>query len=78
MEIKIFILLVSFINILIFLAKCKQLENGQKKILFYIQEYEHRKDLRESIEAIIKKEQSLNTYQYFSKSGNRIEISISN
>ncbi len=60
MEIKIFILLVSFINILIFLAKCKQLENGQKKILFYIQEYEHRKDLRESIEAIIKKEQSLN------------------
>ena len=60
MEIKIFILLVSFINILIFLAKCKQLEKKKKKILFYIQEYEHRKDLRESIEAIIKKEQSLN------------------
>ena len=60
MEIKIFILLVSFITILILIAKCKQLENGQKKILFYIQEYEHRKDLRESIEAIIKKEQSLN------------------
>ena len=60
MEIKIFILLVSFITILILIAKCKQLENGQKKILFYIQEYERRKDSRELTKMFIQKEQSLN------------------
>ena len=54
MEIKIFILLVSFINILIFLAKCKQLEKKKKKILFYIQEYEHRKDLKKIRSNILK------------------------
>ena len=60
MEIKIFILLVSFIKIQMIIAKCMYLEKKKKKILFYIQEDEHRKDLREAREAIIKKEQSLN------------------
>ena len=60
MGIKAFIFLINLVTILIFSAKCKQIQEDQEKILFYIQEYERRKDSRELTKMFIQKEQSLN------------------